>query len=71
MQERDFKLLLSRNAVKAVAVQERATGDGFDVLIDGEPLESARRDARRFASLDTVAALLRGLGVGRFSVQLR
>lgn len=70
MQERDFRLLATRGAVKAVAIQERAGSDGFDVVVDGEPLQSVRRDARRFASLDTAAALLRDVGVRRFTVQL-
>jgi hypothetical protein len=70
MQERDLKMLTDRNAVRAVVVRERPTGDGFDLVIDGDTLESARRDARRFASLDTVVALLRNVGINRFTVQL-
>jgi hypothetical protein len=70
MLERDFKMLASRNAVRAVVVRERPTGDGFDLVIDGDTLESARRDARRFAKMDTAVALLRGVGIHRFSVQL-
>lgn len=75
MHERDFKMLATRNAVRAVVVRERPTQDGFDVVIDGDTLESARRDAgaakaRRFAKLDTAVALLRGVGIHRFSVQL-
>lgn len=70
MQERELRLLASRGAVKTVAIQERVSRDGFDVLVDGEPLQSARKDARRFASLDTAATLLRGVGVRRFVVQL-
>jgi predicted transcriptional regulator len=70
MQERELRLLASRGAVKAVAIHEQADRDGFHVLVDGEPLQSARKDARRFASLDTAATLLRGVGVRRFVVQL-
>jgi hypothetical protein len=70
MQERDFRLLATRGAVKAITVQERADRDGFDVMVDGEQLQSVRRDARRFASLDTATALLRDVGVRRFTVQL-
>jgi hypothetical protein len=70
MQERDLKMLATRNAVRAVVVHERPGGDGFDLIVDGDTLESARRDARRFASLDTVATLLRDVGIHRFSVQL-
>jgi hypothetical protein len=70
MQERDLKLLLDNKVALVAVAQERPTGDGFDLVVNGQPLQSARRDARRFASLDTVAALLRDLGVTRFQVQL-
>lgn len=70
MKESDFRLLASRMALKSVEIHERPDADGFDVVIDGEPLQSARRDVRRFASLDTAAALLRSVGIRRFTVQL-
>jgi hypothetical protein len=70
MQEKELRLLASRNVVRSVVAVERTTGDGFDLVIDGEPLQSVRKDARRFASLDSAVALLRDVGVGRFQVQL-
>lgn len=53
-------------------------GGGFGVLVwSGSPerperraLGTSRGDVRRFASLDTVAAFLRGLGICRFKVDV-
>lgn len=70
MQEHDFRLLASRMALKTVEIHQRQDGTGYNIVIDGEPLRSARKDARRFASLDTAATLLRDVGIRRFTIQL-
>lgn len=77
MKESEAKLLSAHGALKEVLVERsqvgaRSTSDesGWLVRINGEPLASARRPVRIFASLDTAAVALKALGIPSFSVNL-
>jgi hypothetical protein len=69
MLERDIKLLLDENAVREVVAAGFPEG-GYVILINGKTVKSARRETRRFARLDTVAAFLAKLGLTKFSVEI-
>ena len=67
MKEHDLRVLVANRAPLDIVVA--ADQDGFRVLVNGQPLASARQPVRPFASLDTVAKVLRGAGVQAFTVQ--
>ncbi len=83
MKHRDFKMLLNAAIVTEVVASPNPSGKGWRLnvqtarpVLDGfrGDLESDRStwrrfQPRRFASLDTVASYLRGLGVGGFRVE--
>ncbi len=83
MKHRDFKLLLNAGVVTGVVATPNAQGKGWSLnvqmakpVLDGHrgDLESNRStwqkfQPRRFASLDTVASYLHGLGLDRFRVE--
>jgi hypothetical protein len=52
MTEREVKLLLNANAVKRVQVRYAVMSDGYMVLVDGQPLETSKRETREFKTLD-------------------
>mgnify|MGYP001560615668 CR=1 FL=1 len=69
MLEREIKLLLDENAIRSVAVAG-SPSTAYTILINGRTVKSARRETRRFAKLDTVAAFLFKLGLNNFSVAM-
>ncbi|HEU4855325.1 MAG TPA: hypothetical protein VFS89_08595 [Nitrosospira sp.] len=71
MIEREVKLLLNANAVKRVQVHYAVMSDGYMVVIDGQPLETSKRETREFKTLDAAAKLLFKIGIADFSVKLR
>ncbi|SCX51045.1 hypothetical protein [Nitrosospira sp. Nsp1] len=71
MIEREVKLLLDVNAVKQVQVHYAVMSDGYMVVIDGNPLETGRRETRQFKTLDAAAKLLFKIGIANFSVKLK
>lgn len=70
MTERELKLLLGAGAVKKVHLMHAMMEPGYMVLVDGKPLESMRRQVRRFNTLDAAARLLFRLGIAKFAVEL-
>lgn len=75
MKESEARLLATHGAVKDVKVERAGSGarktsqeDGWLCRINGEPLASARKPVRVFASLDTAYEALRELGVESFMV---
>lgn len=77
MKESEAKLLAAHGALREVLVERtdvgaRSTSEekGWIVRINSEPLASARRPVRVFASLDTVAETLEILGIKRFDVAM-
>lgn len=68
MKEHDLRLLVENRARVVVTVEQ--TDDGFAVVVNSTPLESARQDVRRFARLDTAAKFLGDCGVTTFTVRL-
>ena len=71
MIERDFKLLLNANALKNVQVHYAIMSHGYMVVANGESLETAKREAREFKTLDAAAKFLFKVGVADFAVKLR
>ncbi|SEO83900.1 hypothetical protein SAMN05216316_1231 [Nitrosovibrio sp. Nv6] len=71
MIEREVKLLLNASAVKRVQVHYAVMSEGYMVVIDGQPLETARRETREFKTLDAAARLLFKIGIADFSVKLK
>lgn len=71
MIERELKLLLDANAVKQVQVHYAVMAEGYMVVINGQPLETTKRETREFKTLDTAAKLLFKIGVADFAVKLK
>ncbi len=71
MIEREVKLLLNANAVKQVQVHYAVMAQGYMVMINGQPLETAKRETREFKTLDTAAKLLFKIGIADFAVKLK
>ncbi len=71
MIEREVKLLLDANAVKQVQVHYAVMAQGYMVMINGQPLETAKRVTREFKTLDAAAKLLFKMGVADFAVKLK
>lgn len=75
MKESEARLLSSHGALKDVVVERSASGAraksgsaGWLARINGEPLSSARKPVRVFASLDTASEALASLGIRDFRV---
>jgi len=71
MIERDFKLLLNANALKNVQVHYAIMSQGYMVVANGSPLETAKRETREFKTLDAAAKFLFKVGVADFAVKLK
>jgi len=71
MIERELKLLLESNAVKQVQVHFAVMREGYMVVINGQSLETAKREIREFKTLDAAAKLLFKIGIANFSVKLK
>ena len=71
MIEREVKILLNANAVKRVQVHYAVMSEGYMVVIDGQPLETGKRETREFRTLDAAAKLLFRIGIADFSVKLK
>jgi len=70
MTERELKLLLNANALKNVQVHYAVMAQGYMIVADGNPLETAKRETREFKTLDTAAKFLFKVGVADFAVKL-
>ncbi|NOU12730.1 MAG: hypothetical protein HOO92_02005 [Methylococcaceae bacterium] len=71
MTERELKLLLDANAFKKVQVHYALMAQGYMVVIDGQSLETVKRQTKEFKTLDAVAKQLFKLGIADFSVKLK
>jgi hypothetical protein len=71
MTERELRLLLDAQAIKRVQIHYAVMAQGYMVIADGKPLETAKRQPREFKTLDAAAKLLFKLGVADFGVKLR
>lgn len=71
MTEREMKLLLDAHAIKQVQVHYAVMSQGYMIVADGKPLETGKKGAREFKTLDAAAKLLFKVGVADFSVRLR
>lgn len=76
MKESEVRLLASHGALKDVIIERSESGaraksgtSGWLARINGEPLASARRPVRIFASLDTAGEALASLGIHEFRVK--
>ena len=70
MNERDLKLLLDAQALKHIQIRYAVIADGYMIVADGKPLETARRQTRQFKTLDTAARFLFKMGIVDFAVKL-
>ena len=70
MTERELKLLLNANAIKRIQLHYAVMAQGYMIVADGNPLETAKRETREFKTLDTAAKLLFKMGVADFAVKL-
>ena len=70
MNERDLKLLLDAHALKHIQIRYAVMADGYMIVADGKPLETARRQTRQFKTLDTAAKFLFKIGIVDFAVKL-
>ncbi|TXT21572.1 MAG: hypothetical protein FD134_2655 [Gallionellaceae bacterium] len=70
MTEREFKLLLNANAFRHIQVHYAVMSQGYMIIADGKPLETSKREAREFKTLDTAAKFLFKAGVADFAVKL-
>ena len=75
MKESEARLLAAHNAVKEVTIFKAEKGarktsqeGGWFCKINNEPLSSARKPIRVFASLDTACEALTELGIATFTV---
>lgn len=71
MTERELKLLLDANAVKQVQVHYAIMAQGYMVVVNGQSLETTKRETKEFKTLDAVAKQLFKLGVANFAVKLK
>lgn len=71
MNEREMKLLIDASAIKHVQVHYAVMSQGYMVVADGKALETGKKLAREFKTLDAAARLLFKLGVADFAVRLR
>jgi len=70
MNERDLKLLLDAQALKHIQIRYAVMADGYMIVADGKPLETARRQTRQFKTLDTAARFLFKMAIVDFAVKL-
>lgn len=70
MTARELKLLLQVNALKRIQVHYAIMAQGYMIVADGNPLETAKRETREFKTLDTAAKFLFKMGVADFAVKL-
>jgi hypothetical protein len=68
MEERDIVVLLKANAVRQVAARPSSDGSSWLLLVNDEPVGSARNQVRPFKTLDAVAKVVAKLGIERFEV---
>lgn len=71
MTERELKLLLNANALKHIQVYYAVMAQGYMIVVDGKPLETAKREIREFKTPDTAAKFLFKNGVSGFAVKLK
>ncbi|MBI5658122.1 MAG: plasmid replication protein RepB [Nitrosomonadales bacterium] len=71
MTERELKLLLDANALKQIQVHYAVMAQGYMIVANGNPLETAKRETREFKTLDTAARFLFKIGVADFAVKLK
>lgn len=71
MIERDLKILLNAGAIKRIQVHYAVMAQGYMIIADGNPLETAKRETREFKTLDAAAKFLFKIGVADFSVKLK
>lgn len=71
MTGREMKLLLDARAVKQVQVHYAVMSQGYMIVADGKPLETGKRETRKFKTLDAAAKLLFKLSIADFGVRLR
>lgn len=71
MTERELKLLLNANALKHIQVHYAVMAQGYMIVADGNPLETAKRETREFKTLDTATKFLFKMGVADFAVKLK
>jgi hypothetical protein len=71
MIEREFKLLLDNNALKKIQIHYAIMAQGYMIIADGNPLETTKRQAREFKTLDSAAKFLFKVGVADFAVKLK
>ena len=69
MEERDIVVLAKADALHSV-VARPGDGGGWVLLVNDEPLRSARNPVRPFKTLDAVAKVLAKLGVSELHVQV-
>jgi hypothetical protein len=68
--ERELRLLLTQNAVRKVQVFRTEDRKTYALAVNDLQVESTRRSARTWRSLETVARFLGTLGLDEFSVRL-
>jgi len=71
MTEREMKLLLDARAIKQVQVHYAVMSQGYMVVADGKPLETGKRETRKFKTLDAAAKWLFKIGIADFGVKLK
>jgi hypothetical protein len=71
MNERDMKLLLDAQALKKIQIIYGVMSQGYMIVADGKPLETAKKETREFKTLDAAAKLLFKLGIADFAVKLK
>ena len=71
MIERDLKMLLNAGAIKRVQVHYAVMAQGYMIIADGYPLETAKHETREFKTLDAAAKFLFRIGVADFAVKLK
>jgi hypothetical protein len=71
MTERELKLLLNAHALKHIQISYAVMAKGYMIVADGYPLETSRRETRRFKTLDTAAKFLFKIGIVDFAVKLK
>ena len=71
MIEKEFKLLLDNNALKKIQIHYAVMAQGYMIVADGNPLETTKRETRKFKTLDSAAKFLFKVGVADFAVKLK
>jgi len=71
MNERDMKLLLDAQALKKIQIIYGVMSQGYMIVADGKPLETAKKETREFKTLDAAAKLMFKLGFAYLAVKLK